>query len=32
MGVAGGFFVVVVIGIVLVFMGMKTAAEKGSAA
>ena len=31
-GVAGGFFVVVVIGIVITFMGSKTAAEKGSPA
>ncbi|MGB2582034.1 MAG: zinc ribbon domain-containing protein [Thermoplasmata archaeon] len=31
-GVAGGFFVVVVIGIVVMFMGSKMAAEKGSAA
>ncbi len=32
MGVAGGFFVVVIIGIVVLFMGSKTAAETGSAA
>ena len=31
-GVAGGFFVVVVIGIAVMFMGSKMAAEKGTAA
>jgi RNA polymerase subunit RPABC4/transcription elongation factor Spt4 len=32
MGVAGGFFVVVVLGILLLFMGSKMAVEKGSPA